>query len=84
MRFTRQDFEASDGRLVSRAEIARLAHERWLNKALELEKAGVPIPSIPTRAERDGGFSLLMSTSLGRAWARAWWETTLGAPEVEF
>lgn len=84
MRFTREDFEDTDGRLVSLSEQARRSHERWLNRALEREQMGAPMPTIPTRDEREGGFARLMSTSLGRAWAFAWWERTLGSIDAEF
>lgn len=84
MRFIREDSDEVEGRLVSHSERARLSHERWLNRALERERLGHALPTIPTRAEREGGFSRLMSTALGRAWAYAWWEGTLGSLEAEF
>lgn len=84
MRFTSEDYDAAEKPLLSHGERARRYHERWLNRALALERSGAKIPKIPARAEADGGFDRLMSTTLGRAWARSWWETTLSTLEAEF
>lgn len=48
----------------------RLAHERWLDRAI---RAGKRYPRIPTREVSEGGFSAVMSTPTGRGEAERWW-----------
>lgn len=59
---------------LTRAEIIRRAHERWLTRAL---KSGRSYPRIPVRRVDEGGFSSLMEHPAGRLMARAWWEAAL-------
>jgi hypothetical protein len=70
---------SSRDELPLRGAIMRAIHERWLTKALRSEKA---LPRIPTRAVREGGFSILMSQSAGRKWAEDWWAMTLDNPDL--
>ena len=60
--------------MPSRAELMRLAHERWLDRAI---RSGKRYPTIPTRAVRDGGFSAVMGTPEGREDAARWWSGVL-------
>ncbi|MCW5775464.1 MAG: hypothetical protein KIS87_03325 [Phycisphaeraceae bacterium] len=62
------------GRLLTRAEIARREHERWLNRAIA---SGTPYPRIPTRLVRRGGFSGLMARPGGPERAARWWDAAL-------
>ncbi|MCL4740629.1 MAG: hypothetical protein KJZ54_00335 [Phycisphaerales bacterium] len=61
-------------RLLTRAEIARREHERWLNRAIV---SGTPYPRIPTRLVRRGGFSGLMARPGGPERAARWWDAAL-------
>ena len=58
-------------RLIPAGERARREHERWLNNAIG--GAYGPLPRIPTRLVRDGGFGGLRKTENGRRWADGWW-----------
>jgi len=49
----------------------RREHERWLNHALRSPR--LLRVSIPRRRVDEGGFSRLMATRAGRAWAERWW-----------
>jgi len=62
------------GRLLTRGEIARREHERWLNRAIA---TGTPYPRIPVRLVRLGGFSGLMSRPGGPERAERWWKSAL-------
>lgn len=62
-------------RWLGAGERARLLHERWLNWAVSRPTSS--LPKIPVRAVREGGFSALMRTEEGRAWASQWWENAL-------
>ena len=64
----------SRDRLLTRGEIARREHERWLNRAIAL---GVPYPRIPTRLVCRGGFSGLRSRPGGLERAAQWWYVAL-------
>lgn len=57
-----------------RANLALRIHERWLDRALG---SGREYPHIPLRAVSEGGFTPLVSTPHGRAWADAWWTDAL-------
>lgn len=69
-------FFQRDPRVLTASEKARLLHGRWLTRALGSRRQ--PWPVIPLRRVSEGGFSPLMSSREGRAWAEAWWESTLG------
>jgi len=64
-----------DWRVLSAGERARMLHGRWLSRALAQPRRVWPM--IPLRRVSDGGFQRLMSSSEGRAWAEAWWDSTL-------
>lgn len=66
--FTRGDSWLESG------ERARLLHGRWLTRALR--KPAACVPRIPLRRVSEGGFSALMRTAEGRAWAELWWCST--------
>lgn len=57
------------------SELARRAHEAWLDRAI---RTGRPHPNIPKREVRLGGFDGLMRTPGGRLWAQRWWADRLG------
>ncbi|MCC6675588.1 MAG: hypothetical protein IT436_00465 [Phycisphaerales bacterium] len=57
-----------------RACLARRIHELWLSRAVE---SGRAYPHIPLRAVADGGFTPVVSTPSGRAWADGWWADAL-------
>lgn len=59
---------------LTRAEVIRRTHERWLTRAL---KSGRDYPRIPIRPVSQGGFSSLMENPAGRLMARAWWDAAL-------
>lgn len=52
---------------------ARLLHGSWLSQAMSGHLAG--IPRIPVKRVSEGGFSGLMRTIEGRAWAERWWDS---------
>ena len=53
------------------SEVARRAHERWLNAAISTP--GAEALRIPVRREDQGGYSTLRSTKIGRESASQWW-----------
>ncbi len=63
--------------LDERAEAMRRVHSEWLSAAL---KRGARPARIPTRRVSEGGWTALMMTAEGRAWAEEFWQ---GALEVE-
>lgn len=69
--------------LLARAEQMRLLHSRWLTQALQ---RGVRPPRIPVRrvsARGEGGWTALMATPEGQAWAAEFWEQTLDHPDAQ-
>lgn len=63
-----------------RGAVARNLHSVWLTKAL---RSGRPMPRIPTRLVRDGGFDRELATPDGRRWAEEWWYKTLEETELD-
>jgi len=53
------------------SEVARRAHERWLNAAISTP--GTDQLRIPVRRVEHGGYSIMQSTTIGRESARQWW-----------
>jgi hypothetical protein len=66
--------------LVNHAEAMRRRHSLWLTRAMRQPAA---YPRIPTRPVGDGGFSPLMSSPAGKAWAEEWWADTLRMQELD-
>jgi hypothetical protein len=65
-----------------RAEFARRLTSAWLTRAL---RAGAGLPRIPTRRVAEdwsGGYSSIVATPEGRAWADRWWAEALDAVET--
>ncbi len=53
-------------------------HSSWLTRAVAAWKSGQDTtPRIPVREVSEGGFSELVASPTGRAWADRWWESTL-------
>jgi hypothetical protein len=67
-------------KLVNHAEAMRSRHSIWLTQALRRSSG---YPRIPTKPVGEGGFSGLMTTSSGRAWAEEWWADTLRSPDLD-
>ncbi len=53
------------------SEVARRAHERWLNAAISTP--GAESLRIPVRRVEHGGYATLRSTRVGRESASQWW-----------
>jgi hypothetical protein len=60
---------------------ARLLHGTWLTRALH--KPAGRLPRIPLRRVSEGGFTALMRTVEGRAWAELWWSSAWTRLEEE-
>ncbi len=54
-----------------RSRLFRLAHERWLSRALH---ARIPYPRIPIRRVDEGGFDDVRERPEARARADLWWD----------
>ncbi len=67
-----------EARLLSAGEKARRLHSAWLTRALVDPGR---FPRIPARKVSEGGFSMLMKSQRGRAWAEGWWGDTLDGME---
>ncbi len=61
------------------AESIRRYHSAWLTNAM---KRGVRPPRIPVRKVSDGGWTTLMQTPEGRAWAEEFWQGALTHPDA--
>jgi hypothetical protein len=60
--------------LDQKAEAMRRSHSEWLSSAF---KRGMRPAQIPTRKVSDGGWTALMRTPEGRAWAEEFWQGAL-------
>ena len=67
-------------KLVNHAEAMRRRHSVWLTRALQRPSR---FPRIPVRAVAEGGFSSLVATPAGRAWADEWWSDTLQLEDLD-
>ena len=57
---------------ATRGMLARRHTERWLTKHM-----AAPVPRIPARSEKEGGYDELRRTAEGRQWAEDFWNLTL-------
>lgn len=61
------------------AERMRRVHSEWLTGAM---KHGKRPPRIPVRKVSEGGWSAMMETEAGRAWAEEFWQGALEHPDA--
>lgn len=66
--------------LPAKAQAMRLLHSVWLTKAI---RHGARPPRIPVRRVSEGGWSTLIETPEGRAWADEFWQSTLDHPDAQ-
>ena len=57
----------------------RLFHSAWLTATL---RRGARLPRIPTRDVESGGWTTMMGTPEGKAWAEEFWEGALNHPDA--
>lgn len=67
-------------KLVNHAEAMRQRHSVWLTRALRRPSG---YPRIPTRPVGEGGFSAMMASPGGKAWAEEWWADTLQSDDLD-
>ena len=61
------------------ADAMRQYHSAWLTHALQ---RGVHPPRIPVRKVDDAGWTALVQTPEGRAWAEEFWQGALAHPDA--